>query len=583
VPKLATAIPPTAYCAYWIQLTAASAAIGLLSWLVLQQLEVSGYWLVTQGTASSISMLGGAAVAILFFFHGSRSFVQREHAQALRTAHALINKIAATIVIINERGFIEGASDNLPTIFGYDNSEIIGKKLALLVPELENAVLADFITLGLKAENQHTQTPVVHVRRRAGDMGAFAYTIAEIHVGKRQMFSVCLRDASYQQHTHQHIAYLEKRIDVLEEAVHLRNQVLKASMSGIGLVSVLPDGPRITHINPAFERITGFPAKMVVGADPQSFFNVSTLIDSAQRELAAAPGQSFNREFSMQRRDGTTIEIDLHIVPIMRENNTPAHFVAMFNDITEKKRSAEEAAQTERLQSLGQLTSNVAHDFNNFLAIIKGNLEMLQAALPADSHERTLSDRAMRGCGLAADLVQLLAAFARRQHLRPVLSDVVALMHQLRTMIPGFLDHDVGISLRCAEPTAMIMVDQSQLQSCILNLAINSRDAMPDGGDVILEVAREPTLPQGAIVVSPHVASSYIRISVIDQGTGMPEHVRQRALEPFFTTKPVGKGTGLGLSTVFGFVQQSGGAMLIESAEHAGTTVSLFFPEIQPS
>jgi PAS domain S-box-containing protein len=234
-----------------------------------------------------------------------------------------------------------------------------------------------------------------------------------------------------------------------------------------------------------------------------------------------------------------------------------------------QRAQSEEALQhAQRLESVGQLTGGVAHDFNNLLTVMLGNLQVLQElpAVAEDESAREFVDAAQRAGRRGAELTGKLLAFSRRQVLQPARVDVAALLHSLTDMLRRTIDQRIRIAVHVAPACPPLRADPGQLESALLNIAINARDAMPDGG--LLSFSAAPAAGN----------EDRIAIAVADSGTGMPEAVRERAFEPFFTTKPHGRGTGLGLSTVYGFVRQSDGAIELDSAVGRGTTVTLSLP-----
>ena len=245
---------------------------------------------------------------------------------------------------------------------------------------------------------------------------------------------------------------------------------------------------------------------------------------------------------------------------------------------------SEQALQhVQRLETVGQLTGGIAHDFNNLLTIIMGNLQVLQdrPSVQGDAPAAECLAAALRASQRSAELTSKLLAFARRQALSPRLLDVAALLHELGGMLRRTLDRSIEVQL--STQAVSCMVDAAQLESALLNLAVNARDAMPSGG--VLRLSCEPLVaPSGdlAAELSAGLAEGrrYAVIEVSDNGTGMPAEVEQRAFEPFFTTKELGRGTGLGLSSVFGFVKQSMGAVRLHSALGSGTTVTLVLPGV---
>ena len=238
-----------------------------------------------------------------------------------------------------------------------------------------------------------------------------------------------------------------------------------------------------------------------------------------------------------------------------------------------------------RLRSVGQLTGGIAHDFNNLLTIIRGNLQMLDELpeVTRDTYVQELIAAGLRASDRGAQLTAKLLSFSRRQVLRPTRVEVEPMIRSLTDMLHRTFDQRVEITTRIESPSLVIRVDPGQIESALLNIAINARDAMPGGGRLDFRAWRCNALPPTARhefdpVALPASGNSYVAISVSDNGSGMASEVRERAFEPFFTTKSQGRGTGLGLSVVYGFVTQSRGAVEIESIRDSGTTMTLYFP-----
>ena len=229
---------------------------------------------------------------------------------------------------------------------------------------------------------------------------------------------------------------------------------------------------------------------------------------------------------------------------------------------------------------VGQLTGGIAHDFNNLLTVIQGNLQFLEdvPALANDAHGRRLVDAATRATRRAAELTGKLLAFSRRQMLQPQPVDIGPLLVSLADMLRRTLDQRVRIELEIERGLPAVLVDPVQLESAMLNVAINARDAMPDGGRIVFRVGVcEQPVPD---IAPDQAMQSFVAVAITDNGSGMPEEVRERVFEPFFTTKGVGRGTGLGMSTVHGFVKQSRGSIALASTPGNGTTVTLYLPTL---
>jgi signal transduction histidine kinase len=248
-------------------------------------------------------------------------------------------------------------------------------------------------------------------------------------------------------------------------------------------------------------------------------------------------------------------------------------------EMEERRKTEEALRQSHKMEAIGQLSGGIAHDFNNLIMIVKGNLRLLQRKLGDQNDVAvgyiTSADEAL---DRAAHLTQRILAFSRRQPLTPERLNLNTLMEGLSELLRHSVGEKVETSLRL-NGTWSIRCDINQMEHVILNLAINARDAMPDGGRLVIET-RDVTLTAAPPEVESQnfVAGDYVSLSMTDNGAGMPEDVRRRAVDPFFTTKPQGKGTGLGLSMTFGFVRQSGGHLVIESAPARGTTVTVLMP-----
>ena len=249
----------------------------------------------------------------------------------------------------------------------------------------------------------------------------------------------------------------------------------------------------------------------------------------------------------------------------------------------QRAQSEEALNHAQRLESVGQLTGGIAHDFNNLLTVIQGNLQVLDELAPDadDAYRKQLVAAATRASRRGAELTAKLLAFSRRQVLQPAQVDMAAMLQSLTDMLRRTLDQRIRIEVDTSAACPPVLADPSHLESALLNIAINARDAMPEGGSLRFRAAACDRLPGEvrAELEDPSAPDDgFVAISIADTGSGMPEAVKERAFEPFFTTKEAGRGTGLGLSTVYGFIKQSKGAIKIDSAPGAGTTLTLYIP-----
>jgi len=251
----------------------------------------------------------------------------------------------------------------------------------------------------------------------------------------------------------------------------------------------------------------------------------------------------------------------------------------VLDEIERRSRAEEALRQAQKMETVGQLSGGIAHDFNNLLQVIHGNLTLLRHALPADEAKwQRAVGNAILGAERAAALTRRLLAFSRRQPLDPRPVDVNHLIHEMSDLLQRTLGETVRVDLVLAPELPPAEVDPNQLENAILNLAINARDAMPEGGVLSIE-ASAAEIDRQFIDLHPDAApGKYLRLSVADTGTGMDPETLSRAIEPFFTTKEVGRGTGLGLSMVYGFVRQSGGYLDLQSTPGEGTRVDIYLP-----
>lgn len=253
------------------------------------------------------------------------------------------------------------------------------------------------------------------------------------------------------------------------------------------------------------------------------------------------------------------------------------HALADANDhlrreMAERARVEETLRQAQKIEAIGRLTGGVAHDFNNLLMVISGGLDMLDRQVDP-THRRRLMDGMIQAAQRGASLTRQLLAFSRRQELRPESVDIARQIGGMRELLDRSLRGDVHVTFDFPDTLWPVEVDPGELELVVLNLAVNARDAMPDGGTIIVRAENLPGVRENEL------EGDYVRLSVIDTGTGMSQEVRARVFEPFFTTKDVGKGSGLGLAQVYGFATQSGGTVRIDSEVGFGTTISLYLPK----
>jgi PAS domain S-box-containing protein len=348
---------------------------------------------------------------------------------------------------------------------------------------------------------------------------------------------------------------------------------------------VIDEAGCMISFSKAAERLFGYSAEEVCGR------NVRILMPSPDRDrhdgyishyLTTGERRviGFGRHVTGQRKDGTVFPMELAVGEAAA--NGKRIFTGFIRDLTNRHRMEEELRQSQKMEAIGQLTGGIAHDFNNLLTVISGNLEMAERRLE-NGRLRELLREAQGAADDGAKLTGQLLAFGRRQALNAKLADIGQLVSNFAELLRRTLGETIELQTVVTGRSLTALVDTTQLQNALLNLALNARDAMPRGGRLRIEIARV-RLDADYVQTYPQVrAGDYILTSVSDTGAGMREDVKQRAFEPFFTTKGAGAGTGLGLSMVYGFARQSGGHVQLYSELGQGTTARLFLPATTPT
>jgi PAS domain S-box-containing protein len=367
-----------------------------------------------------------------------------------------------------------------------------------------------------------------------------------------------------------------------EESLRASQEQFRLLVQGVtdyAIYMLSPSG-QISSWNAGAERIKGYVSDEVLGSHFSRFY---TAEDRAAGEparalaLAAKEGR-FEKEGRRVRKDGTIFWANVVIDALRAPDGTLLGFAKITRDITaqrESRRALDDARETlfqaQKMEAIGQLTGGVAHDFNNLLMVIKGSLELLRKRVAEDPRALHLLENAQLGANRGMALTQRMLAFARRQELKVGAVDIPALVVAMQELLARSLDAKVELELRFPLQLSSVLADSNQLELAILNLVVNARDAMPEGGSIIIS-AKEAQLNDAP------AAGRYVCVSVTDSGEGMDAETLARATEPFFTTKGVGKGTGLGLPMVHGVAQQSGGRFILKSEKGRGTTADIWLP-----
>ena len=296
------------------------------------------------------------------------------------------------------------------------------------------------------------------------------------------------------------------------------------------------------------------------------------------RAFCSGPDLRWRSEYRVMRGDGRIAHVRDKALAVRDEAGALIRVIGSIEDVTLERRTVERLKQAERLEAIGKLTGGIAHDFNNLLTVILGNADLLEADPQLDRGSRDRASVILRAAERGAELTRGLLAFAGQQPLVPKTLDVGVALTEVRRLLAHTLPADITQQVLTPPGLWLVEADPAQLNAAILNLAVNARDAMPDGGTLLIECSNEE-LDEAYADTNPDAkAGDFVRIAVTDTGTGIPPDVLTRVFEPFFTTKARGAGTGMGLSMVLGFARQSGGHVKIKSEGGLGTTITLYLP-----
>jgi len=377
--------------------------------------------------------------------------------------------------------------------------------------------------------------------------------------------------------------HAEQALQAAEEALRRANQLLEETQAVARLggweLDVVRDTLfwtdetyRIHETSPAEYRPTV--ATGIAFYAPESIPLITVAVQDAIER-----GTPFDLELELITPTGRRISVRATGVATMEQGRT-VKISGAFQDITERKRLEAQLSQSQRLEAVGQLAGGIAHDFNNILTAIRGYAELARRGLEEDESRRDDLDELIANADRAAALIRQLLAFSRRQVLEPQVLDPAAIVEGIVPMLRRLIGEQVELTTHTAPDLGSVKVDPSQLEQVIVNLAVNARDVMSDGGKLTIELSN---FEFDAAYVAAHaeaVPGPYVLLAVSDTGVGMDAATKARAFEPFFTTKGVGKGTGMGLATVYGIVKQSGGFIYVYSEPGQGTTFRICLPRV---
>ena len=365
---------------------------------------------------------------------------------------------------------------------------------------------------------------------------------------------------------------VRERTHELEKARAMSQRIVETS---VDLILVTDRKGTYLQVSPSVTAILGYQPEELVGRSATEILYPEDL-ENTRAEMRQARQGRLIRHFDCRYTHKNGRPVPLAWTGVWSEVEQQYYFTG--RDMTERIAAEEQLRQAQKMEAVGQLTGGVAHDFNNLLGIVVGNLDLLHEQLPAAGAHAELLDEALSAALRGAEVTRQLLAFSRRQPLQPKLVEPNDVARGMSKLVSRAIGEQIKVRLELPEDAWPVVIDPAQLESALLNLAVNARDAMPDGGTLTIETANFSFDGEEAQAHVEGAAGEYLMIAVSDTGTGMPPEIVVRVFEPFFSTKGVGKGTGLGLSMVYGFVKQSGGNAKIYSEPGVGTTIRLYLP-----
>jgi PAS domain S-box-containing protein len=493
--------------------------------------------------------------------------------QAARTRlfAAAVDSSHDAIVTKTLDGIITGWNPAAERMFGYTSEEAIGCNISIIIPPdrlVEEADIMERLWAGESVD--HFETVRVRKDKQPVDV---SISISPVRSPDGTIIgaSKIARD----------ITETKKARQAIAESEQMARGIIATALDAFVQTD---EAGHIREWNPQAERIFGWARAEATGR------RLADLIVPARCRTQRKQGPALflpsgadalvgkRYEFDAVRKDGREIKVDIAMTTLQRRDGPLLN--GFIRDLTEKIQADEQLRQSQRMEAVGQLTGGIAHDFNNILTVITGTIEILADAV-ADRPKlveiaKLIDDAATRG----AELTSRLLAFARKQPLNPRTIDINALIADATKLLAPTLGEQIEIESVLEDGAPLAFVDSSELTTGLLNLAVNARDAMPNGGKLTLETATVYLDQAYARMHGDVTAGEYVMVAVSDTGSGIPAALRERVFEPFFTTKEPGKGTGLGLSMVYGFVKQSGGHIKIYSEEGHGTTIKIYLPRV---
>ena len=494
---------------------------------------------------------------------------------------SILEAIPDAVAAVNQQGVMIQVNSQMEGLFGYTHEELIGQKIEILVPERQRP------QHNHHREQFHARPKIrrmgsgldLYGRRRDGSEFPVEISLSPVSTPEGMIVLSAIRDISDRKRIEDELRRANEELD-RRKSRELRDSqnrlALIVDSSQDAIIGKNLDGI-VTHWNRGAEHIYGYTSQEMIGR-PISVLAPKDRADEIPAILQKIRAGEHVEYFESVRvtKDGRSLHVSISVSPILDADGKVVGASTIARNITAQKKTEDQLRQSQKMEAVGRLAGGVAHDFNNLLGIVTACTELLRSHVDADSLEYVdnIREAAKRG----ASLTRQLLAFSRRQPVQAQLLDVNERLKDVSKLLRPLMGDDVEIVLLPRSETAIVEADAGQIDQIVVNLAVNSRDAMPRGGKLILEIAVFDFDESFAREHPSMSAGRYVMLAVSDNGVGMDEATRSRVFEPFFTTKEIGKGSGLGLATVYGIVKQSGGHVWVYSEPGHGTTFKIYLP-----
>jgi PAS domain S-box-containing protein len=516
----------------------------------------------TGAGAVRYALFGATAVlvwALVAALQKSRSDLQRAN---LRFG-GVVQISEDAIISVDEQQNITLFNPGAEKIFDFAPAEIIGKPLNTLLParyhRLHTKQVADFQNAPDDLRAMGERSTIYGLRKDGTEFPAEA-SISKFETGGQKILTVRLRDVTERKAAERGLREASAIIQSSEDAI------IGENLEGV-----------ITSWNEAAEKTFGYTATEIIGRHASLLLPSEDAAETTENVSRAAKGEGFRRESTRVCKEGKRLNVWLTVSPVRGAHGEVVGVSTIVRDITDRKKLEEQLRQSQKMEAVGRLAGGIAHDFNNLLSVIVGYTYVLQSSLPDDEVLRNSAEQVMNAADKASSLTRQLLAFSRRQVLQPEIIDLNDILAGMEKMLPRVIGEDIEIRTVPTPDIKRVKADPGQIEQVIMNLVVNARDAMPNGGKLTMET--------GDVRFNAHDAAAhnvrpgdYVLLAVSDTGIGMDAETRAHIFEPFFTTKEPGRGTGLGLATVYGIVNQSGGYVWVYSEVGKGTTFKIYFP-----